>query len=93
MIDTLWGLALAVAAFFGIHLIPVVPGLRARLIARLTRRVYRGLFSLLSIAAFGWLIAATSATAAGCCSGAAGTANTRSTCTPAAAGTASAGQT
>jgi uncharacterized membrane protein len=58
MIDTLWGLALATAAFFGVHLIPVVPGLRARLIARLTRNGYRGLFSVLSIAAFGWLIVA-----------------------------------
>jgi uncharacterized membrane protein len=58
MIDTLWGLGLAAAAFFGVHLIPVVPGLRARLIARLTRNGYRGLFSVLSIAAFGWLIVA-----------------------------------
>lgn len=58
MIDTLWGLGLAVAAFFGVHLIPVVPGLRAALIKRLTRSGYRGLFSVLSIAAFGWLIVA-----------------------------------
>ena len=58
MIDTLWGLALAAAAFFGLHLLPVVPGLRAAAIKRLTRNGYRGVFSLLSIAAFGWLIAA-----------------------------------
>lgn len=58
MIDTLWGLGLAAAAFFGVHLVPVVPGWRARLIARLTRNGYRGLFSILSIASFGWLIVA-----------------------------------
>lgn len=58
MIDTLWGLALAIAAFLGLHLVPSLPGLRAKLIARLTRQGYRGLFSALSIAAFGWLIVA-----------------------------------
>ncbi len=58
MIDTLWGLALAAAAFYGLHLLPVVPGLRAAAIRRLTRNGYRGLFSVLSIAAFAWLIVA-----------------------------------
>ncbi len=58
MIDTLWGLALAAAAFFGVHLLPSVPGLRSRLIVRLTRNGYRGLFSLFAAASFGWLIAA-----------------------------------
>jgi uncharacterized membrane protein len=56
MIDTLWGLGLAAAAFFGVHLVPVVPGLRARLIAALTRNGYRGLFSLIAAAGIFWLV-------------------------------------
>ena len=58
MIDTLWGLALAVVAFCAIHLVPVVPGWRAKLIKKLTRNGYRGLFSLFSLLSLGWLIAA-----------------------------------
>ena len=56
MIDTLWGLGLASLAFFGAHLVPVVPGLRARLIAILTPNGYRGLFALIALASLTWLI-------------------------------------
>jgi uncharacterized membrane protein len=56
MIDTLWGLGLAAAAFFAVHLVPTVPGLRARLIAALTRNGYRGLFSLIAAASIFWLV-------------------------------------
>ena len=58
MIDTLWGLALACVAFFGVHLLPGVPGLRAVLVARLGRTGYRGAFSLVSACGLGWLIVA-----------------------------------
>ena len=56
MIETLWGLGLAAAAFFGVHLVPSLPGLRARLIATLTRSGYRGLFSLIAAASIFWLV-------------------------------------
>ncbi|MGD9539281.1 MAG: NnrU family protein [Alphaproteobacteria bacterium] len=56
MIGTLWGLGLAAIAFFGVHLVPAVPGLRARLIATLTKNGYRGLFSLLAAAGIVWLV-------------------------------------
>ncbi len=58
MIDTLWGLALATAAFYGLHLVPSIPGLRPRLVGWLTLRGYRSLFSLVAAATFAWLIVA-----------------------------------
>ena len=58
MITTLWGLALAAIVFFGLHLMTVVPGLRASLRVRLTPRVYRAVFSVLAMASFVWMILA-----------------------------------
>jgi len=48
----------ALAAFFASHAVPSYGGLRARLIARLGRRAYFTLYSLLSLLLLGWLIAA-----------------------------------
>lgn len=58
MIDTYWGLTLAAIVFFGLHLLTVVPGLRASLRARLTPRGYRAVFSVLALASFVWMILA-----------------------------------
>lgn len=58
MIDTLWAVALAAAVFFGIHLVPGVPGLRAGLVRVIGRNAYRGLFSLVALGSLGWLIVA-----------------------------------
>jgi uncharacterized membrane protein len=41
-----------IIAFLGLHLVPTLPGLRERLVARLGEGGYKGLFALLSIAAF-----------------------------------------
>ena len=48
----------ALAAFFGSHAIPSYGGLRQRLIARLGRRAYFTLYSLLSLLLLAWLIVA-----------------------------------
>lgn len=58
MITTLWGLALAALVFFGLHLMTVVPGLRASLRTRLTPRIYRAVFSVLALASFVWMLLA-----------------------------------
>jgi len=58
MITTLWGLALAAIVFFGLHLMTVVPGLRASLRNPLTPRIYRAVFSVLALASFVWMIVA-----------------------------------
>ena len=58
MIDTLWGMALALAVFFGMHLVPGVPGLRRALKAKLGDKGYRGIFTLVSLGGLGWIIVA-----------------------------------
>ena len=58
MITTLWGLALAAIVFFGLHLMTVVPGLRASLRQRLTPRIYRAVFSVIALASLVWMILA-----------------------------------
>jgi uncharacterized membrane protein len=56
MTGSLWSLAIALAIFIGVHMVPVVPGLRAALIGALGKRAYRALFSVLSIAGIVWII-------------------------------------
>lgn len=58
MIDTLWGMALALAVFFGMHAVPVLPGARSALKARLGDKGYRGVFSIVSLGGLGWIILA-----------------------------------
>lgn len=58
MIDTLWGLGLAVAAFAVIHMLPGVPGLRALLQRALGANGYRGAFSLLAAGSLAWVVLA-----------------------------------
>ena len=45
----LWTLAIALALFIGIHLVPGVPGLRKALQSAVGKRVYRAVFSLSAI--------------------------------------------
>jgi uncharacterized membrane protein len=45
-------LILGLVLFFGVHLVPLMPGVRSRLAARFGERVYRAAFSVLSIATF-----------------------------------------
>ena len=45
-------LIIGIAAFLGLHLVPTLPGLRERLVARLGEGPYKGLFALLSVASF-----------------------------------------
>src|SRR5215471_17071231 len=45
-------LIIGIVAFLGLHLVPTLSGLRERLVARLGEGAYKGLFALLSIAAF-----------------------------------------
>ena len=45
-------LIIGIAAFLGLHLVPALPGLRERLVARLGEGPYKGLFALLSVASF-----------------------------------------
>jgi uncharacterized membrane protein len=49
---------LAIAVFLAAHIVPAATGLRAALIARLGRRVYLALYSLVSLATIAWVIAA-----------------------------------
>jgi uncharacterized membrane protein len=56
MTGTLWSLALALAIFIAVHMVPVVPGLRAALINAWGNRVYRALFSILSLADLVWIV-------------------------------------
>jgi uncharacterized membrane protein len=49
-------LILGIVAFLGLHLLPTLPGLRERLIARLGEGTYKGVFALVSIAAFVLLV-------------------------------------
>jgi len=56
MTGTFWGLALALAVFIGVHMVPVVPGLRAKVIGAWGKRVYRALFSILSLAGLVWIV-------------------------------------
>ena len=49
-------LVLGVVIFIGVHLIPSVPSLRARLSQRVGNNPYRGLFSLVSLAGFALLV-------------------------------------
>lgn len=50
--------ALAVAVFILTHLIPAIPGLRDRLIARLGKSSYIALYSLVSVVTLVWVIGA-----------------------------------
>jgi uncharacterized membrane protein len=54
---SLFGLALATAAFVGSHLILSHP-LRTRLVGALTERGFLGLYSIVSLLTFGWMILA-----------------------------------
>jgi uncharacterized membrane protein len=45
-------LIIGIIAFLGLHLVPTLPGVRGRLVARLGEGPYKGLFALLSIATF-----------------------------------------
>lgn len=49
-------LVVGIVVFLGIHLLPTVPNLRERLIARLGQNGYRAMFSVLSIAGFALLV-------------------------------------
>jgi uncharacterized membrane protein len=49
-------LIVGIVAFLGLHLVPTLPGLRERFVARLGEASYKGLFTLLSIAAFVLLV-------------------------------------
>jgi uncharacterized membrane protein len=49
-------LIIGIIAFLGLHLLPTLTGVRQRLIGRLGESGYKGLFSLLSIAAFVLLV-------------------------------------
>jgi uncharacterized membrane protein len=49
-------LVVGIVVFLGIHLLPTVPNLRERLIARLGQNGYRATFSVLSIAGFALLV-------------------------------------
>lgn len=51
-------LGIAVSVFILTHLLPIIPGLRDKLIARLGKRAYLIGYSLVSIAALVWVIAA-----------------------------------
>jgi uncharacterized membrane protein len=50
-------LVAGLVAFLGIHLLPALPALRRRLVARLGAGRYKGLFTALSLAGFGMIIA------------------------------------
>jgi uncharacterized membrane protein len=49
-------LGLGLLAFFALHLIPTAPGIRAGLIERFGASAYKGVFSILSLAAFALII-------------------------------------
>jgi uncharacterized membrane protein len=49
-------LVLGVVIFIGVHLVPTVPSLRARLSQRVGNNPYRGLFSLVSLIGFVLLV-------------------------------------
>jgi len=54
-----WGeFAAAMALFFGSHLIPARPGVRATLVARLGRAGYGTAYGLVAVAVLAWVIAA-----------------------------------
>ncbi len=48
----------AMGAFLGAHLIPATPRLRSRLVARLGRKVYLSLYSVMSLILLVWVVAA-----------------------------------
>ena len=50
-------LVAGLALFLGVHLVPALPGPRARLVARLGEQRYKGLFSLVSFAGLALIIA------------------------------------
>jgi uncharacterized membrane protein len=57
MIDTLWGLALALAVFCLAHLAPsAVPGLRTALREKLGLGGYRAIFSVIALGSLIWII-------------------------------------
>ena len=49
-------LIIGIVVFFGVHLLPTVSGLRARLVGRFGENGYKALFSLLSLASLALLI-------------------------------------
>jgi uncharacterized membrane protein len=49
-------LAIGLAVFLGVHLLPSLPALRATLVSRWGERPYKGFFSLVSLAGFALII-------------------------------------
>ena len=56
MTGCLGSLAIALALFVGVHLVPGVPGLRRTLQGAMGKLAYRGVFSLISIGAVVWIV-------------------------------------
>ena len=56
MTGSLGSLAIALALFIGIHLVPGVPGLRKALQGAVGKRVYRAVFSLSAIGGLVWIV-------------------------------------
>ncbi len=56
MTGSLWSLAIALALFTGIHLVPGVPGLRKALQGAVGKQVYRAVFSLIAIGGLVWIV-------------------------------------
>ena len=56
MTGSLWSLAIALALFIGIHLMPGVPGLRKTLQGALGKQVYRAVFSLIAMGGLVWIV-------------------------------------
>ena len=56
MTGSLGSLAIALALFIGIHMMPGVPGLRRTLRGAMGKLAYRGVFSLISIGAVVWIV-------------------------------------
>ena len=56
MTGSLGSLAIALVLFIGIHLMPGVPGLRKSLRGALGKQAYRGVFSLIAVGGFVWVI-------------------------------------
>ena len=56
MTGSLGSLAIALALFIGIHLVPGVPGLSKALQGAVGKRVYRAVFSLSAIGGLVWIV-------------------------------------
>jgi uncharacterized membrane protein len=55
---TTWGVALAGAFLLLSHFAPATPGVRERIVGAIGEGPYRGLYSLVSVAAFVWIVRA-----------------------------------